>query len=319
MVVSAYRAYLDCLLIEKKLKTVDTEFIKKHQCGNSCEFFCRDDLYICTLSGNLHLCNARDCDSYLVARDARVCTLTGLAFNLDFEERQFEDSYNLEEYDWLELHPEEMATNEDADDQEPGDDWPPAAAAAENDDQEEKKEEVDKQIAATQPKRKKRKQCTPLASNVGKYDQYNRLHNEFAEIFDGLLEIEKSTPPAPELRYRVLVICRLIWQTIVNSEFWKACDHKRVYRSDYHALVVFYAMIEGIRLKSHWILPKEAWLSALLPLSSKIRLINNSKIKSFKIKWFTNYGKQFRSALSQITDEEWNEYFRVAKKAGIQL
>lgn len=306
MVMSAYKAYLDYLSINKTIEYKDN--YKHVYCTNDCDLFNYGDIYICKANGNVHTCTSEDCNLTVSDREHRVCKLTSIVYSLDFDDRQFDTSYNPEENDEIaEIHTEDQEY-ESAD----------CSSMAVDDNT----TTMNAIIDHTHKKKKNRKPCVPVASQLHIYDKGNRILNEYVQIFESLLAVEK-TKADDVLKRQVGLTCRLLWQTICTSQFWKECTNKRVFRSDYHAIVVIYAMIDGLQTvidsTEKWIIPKVNKLAELLPLSSNIRLMQTNQSKPTKIRWFTTYGKRFRTALKNISDEEWRRYFIQANKIGLFL
>ncbi len=57
--------------------------IISHVCDGKCPFTQYKSLVICRDTGNIHVCNNKDCNRIIEMRDARVCELTSVAYPLD--------------------------------------------------------------------------------------------------------------------------------------------------------------------------------------------------------------------------------------------
>lgn len=322
----------------KTKKRSPSEFeIKHHDCTGDCNFFVCGDVYICELTGDYHICTSAECSAFELTREHRVCRLTGIAYSLDFEERQFEDSYNLEEYGYAEREVVEeldtevaifdasvsMATSQFSIGDVGGGGRDPSEEEDADPNFVDTDLQLEKIIDSGKPlqKRQKKRRAAKWVPQTRINTQHDRLEGEFINIFESLLEVDNKQNAVvdPTLKRRVSMVSLLLWITILNSEYLKNCPKKRVYRSDYHALVVFFAMMKGIQWKGKWVVPKEEAMSELLPLSSKIRTIGSTRVKFFKIKWFTNYDKQFRTTLKNITDDEWHVYCQGVQRHGVKL
>jgi hypothetical protein len=58
---------------------------KNHICSKDCDAFQFEDIYICTVSGNIHHCTPDTCMIYVKTRESYVCPLSRLSWNLDTE------------------------------------------------------------------------------------------------------------------------------------------------------------------------------------------------------------------------------------------
>jgi hypothetical protein len=77
-VVEAYHAYNATAL----RRTAPAPTVGKHICSSRCPFFVRNRVYICTLSGNLHVCTREHCDQITETREFGMCAWTELQYPL---------------------------------------------------------------------------------------------------------------------------------------------------------------------------------------------------------------------------------------------
>ena len=54
-----------------------------HECSGTCMTWYQDEFYICSLTGNMHICDAETCASQIQTPEHMVCSLTGRIFTLD--------------------------------------------------------------------------------------------------------------------------------------------------------------------------------------------------------------------------------------------
>jgi hypothetical protein len=57
-----------------------------HECTNECPWFEYHRVFICRISGSIHLCTEETCDRYVINREGRPCALTGIIYPLQLNE-----------------------------------------------------------------------------------------------------------------------------------------------------------------------------------------------------------------------------------------
>jgi hypothetical protein len=82
--------YLDfCVYLNKKKKSLSPYMSPiqriQHVCSPHCEVFHHKERYVCLETGNIHHCSPHICTLYMVTRDANVCPVSKLSWDLDIQ------------------------------------------------------------------------------------------------------------------------------------------------------------------------------------------------------------------------------------------
>jgi hypothetical protein len=307
-IVQSYRTYLITMMDADK-EWMSPPVVKgAHECTNECEFFVDGNNYICKHSGNLHVCSHDNCTRTFDMREGRVCALTNIVYSLDFDEFEYGATYNVDDDSGdkditVTAECEEIKIDEDSKDDEPS------------------------TIDVPKPTSKKQ-QCVPLAAQLSIYND-DKIYHDFVKIFKELIDFENGKgffdKLSPHFVRRIVLVCLSLWITIVTSKFWEQSARKRVFRHEYHAVVVMYNMITGIDIETAKysrlsIVPQVEEMSTMLPILNRINEIEGSDkfhqvcSKAWKRRWFTNYEKNLKTAISAITEQEWDTHFENAKR-----
>lgn len=241
--------------------------MQRHECTNACDYVHVEDLYICKLTNNIHVCSSSKCNRLIVLEDSVMCELTHNIYTSDlYVPQDYANAGPMKKRKAAYVCNEPPNTD-------PGD---------------------------TPKKKSKITKKTPRAARVAPMATKHRA--ETAHILKQILEpvrVNTTTSLYELVDCEALTeTCEQLWAKCVETEQFQS--HPFGYKHDYHVLVVLYHATKGMRCDygEHVIVTANPVLHDNLP-SLKVLLRSHLKDR-FKVAVYTRTCKAFLACMRQV-------------------
>jgi hypothetical protein len=260
----------------------------KHSCNPACFSLYRpqhnSNIFICTLSGNIHVCGISKCATTCICKDGVVCTTTGQTLDMVMVSDPFDGRALRGGKRERVLEGEQAA------------------------------ESFDVVMTSTSPKQKQKHKTSPKArSNTSVVNSpKSALENQkiiastIRVIMKDHCMLARNEALLAHFTSLCTAVIQLIWSKLPQTEHYKT-DNSR-YKIEYHTLVCLYAMQRGFedeqRPENNRVLfPEHKCFDHILEEPSMIPARSNKALTESK---FTHHEKFFKLCLITMDEVEYN-------------
>jgi hypothetical protein len=218
--------------------------IVSHTCTHACEYATYGDVYFCSVSGNIHVCNIRECKSQIRLLEGMMCSLTSNLYPLPLDNVLHGRSLHLNSYKPVKR--ESLTKRKKVTIQKPAEIKAPVRVTV--------------SLPSVSPSTLK----TVIRKRKAKQEDIQKQRGNASTIVHKLFSIVGKPSPPTDVVRRVSNTCCRLWSMIsVCGSFKRQCTS---YKFDNHCFIVIWNTVNGLYLDGLNVIDQEPWMRENLPV-----------------------------------------------------
>jgi hypothetical protein len=215
--------------------------ISPHTCTYICNYRVYGDVYFCMGSGNMHICNERECNSSIRLMEGMMCRLTSNIYPLPLDKGLHGRSTHLRSYQYIKKESKRPKTDTKV-----------------------KEVKIPTRVVVSQPSVSPSVLRTMIRKRKAKPADLQKLGGEASSIIRKIINMTGKSPSDDTMVSRISNTCCRLWNVVSSSPlFARQCTS---YQFTNHCYIVIWNTINGFNVDKISIVRQEPWMRQYLPV-----------------------------------------------------